>query len=76
VGGTWKLPQGELTLKQDFQMVSGTLKNGATSETITNGRIRGDQISFDAGATHYTGKIAGNTMEGTVTGGGAWKATR
>src|SRR5918996_72513 len=26
--GTWKLPNGELTLKQTFQMISGTLKSG------------------------------------------------
>src|ERR1700758_591024 len=29
VEGTWKLPQGELTLKQTYQMLTGTLKNGA-----------------------------------------------
>src|SRR5499433_4112472 len=28
VSGTWKLPQGELSFKQTFQMISGTLKNG------------------------------------------------
>ena len=28
VGGTWQLPQGELALKQTFQMISGTLKSG------------------------------------------------
>src|ERR671919_591565 len=33
VNGNWRLPQGTLTLKQDFQMVSGTL--GTTP--ITNG---------------------------------------
>ena len=76
VDGAWKLPQGELTLKQNFQMVSGTLKSNATSTTISNGRIRGDQITFDAGGTHYQGKINGNTMEGTITSGASWRATR
>src|ERR687897_3047336 len=28
VDGTWKLPNGELMLKQSFQMISGTLKSG------------------------------------------------
>ena len=28
VGGTWNLSQGELTLKQTFQMISGTLRSG------------------------------------------------
>src|ERR687891_292097 len=29
VQGTWQIPQGELALKQEFQMISGTLKNGS-----------------------------------------------
>src|ERR1700757_4370926 len=28
VEGTWKLPQGELALKQSYQTISGTLKSG------------------------------------------------
>src|SRR6476620_564600 len=45
VAGTWKLPQGELTIKQTFQMISGTLKNG-TVVTPINGKLNGSQISF------------------------------
>jgi hypothetical protein len=78
VGGTWQLPQGELTLKQTFQMLSGTLKSGNVSTPITNGRLRGDQISFTAGGAQYTGRVSGNAMEGTVKGGSdsKWRATR
>ena len=67
VEGNWKLAQGELTLKQTFQMISGTLKNGAASSQIT-GKLSGDQISFTAGAAQYTGRVSGNSME--VSGGG------
>ncbi len=74
--GTWKLPQGELTLKQTFQMVSGTLKNGSNTQSITNGKLNADQISFTAGGTDYTGRINGNVMEGSTKSGGNWKATR
>src|ERR671922_2663173 len=42
VEGTWKLPQGELTLKQNFQMISGTLKSGNNNAQITNGKVNGD----------------------------------
>src|SRR6266581_7086212 len=56
VGGTWKLPQGELTIKQTFQMISGTLKNG-TVVTPINGKLNGSQISFAAGGTQYTGQV-------------------
>ena len=71
VEGTWKLPQGELTLKQTYQMISGALKSAANSTPITNGKLNGDQISFTAGGTQYTGRVNGNTIDG-----GSWKATR
>ncbi len=78
VEGTWALPQGELTLKQDFQMISGTLKSGDNAMPITNGRLRGDQISFTAGGAQYAGRVNGATIEGTTSGGsnGNWRATR
>jgi SAM-dependent methyltransferase len=79
VEGSWKLPQGELTLKQNFQVVSGTLGSGDDAAAVTNCRLRGDQISFTAGGSEYTGKVRGDTMEGTVRSGGAtapWSASR
>src|SRR5713226_2788900 len=79
VGGVWKLPQGELTLKQNFQMISGTLKSGGNTMPITNGRLRGDQISFSTGGAQYTGRVNGNAIDGTVKSGGSnskWSATR
>jgi hypothetical protein len=72
--GTWKLPQGELTIKQSFQMITGTLKS-ANVTTPVNGKLNGDQISFSAGSASYTGRVNGNAMEGTV-GGNKWSATR
>ena len=78
VGGTWNLSQGELTLKQTFQMISGTLKSGNNAAQITNGKLNGDQITFTAGGAQYTGHVNGNSIEGTVKGGsnGKWRATR
>jgi len=67
VEGVWRLPQGKLTLKQNFQMVSGALETGSNSTPIEDGRLNGDQISFSAGASHYDGRVNGKTMEGTVT---------
>jgi hypothetical protein len=75
VGGTWKVPQGELTLKQTFQMISGTLKTANVTAPIS-GKLNGDQITFTAGEAQYVGRVAGNTMEGTLKSGGSWKATR
>ena len=77
VEGTWQLPQGELTLKQLFQMVAGTFKTGGNALTVS-GKLRGDQISFTAGSAEYTGRVNGNTIQGTVKGSssGSWSATR
>ena len=78
VEGAWQLAQGELTLKQSFQMIAGTLRTGGNTLTIANGRLRGDQISFSAGGAEYTGRVNGNTIQGTVNGSssGSWNATR
>jgi SAM-dependent methyltransferase len=76
VEGSWQLAQGALTLKQSFQMISGTLKTGNNSTPIANGKLNGDQITFNAGGTLYTGRVSGNVMEGSVSTGGSWKATR
>jgi hypothetical protein len=78
VAGTWRMPQGEIELTQKFQVVTGALKNGTTSTPITAATLRGDQIAFTAGNVQYTGKVAGNTIEGTMSGGatGSWRATK
>ena len=77
VGGTWKLPQGDLNLKQTFQMISGTLRNGNVT-TPVSGKLTGDQISFTAGGAQYTGRVNGNTIDGTIKGGNEdkWSAQR
>jgi hypothetical protein len=74
VEGTWHLAQGDLTLSQQFQMLTGTL--GSTP--ISNARMRGNEISFTAGGAQYTGQVKGTTMQGTVKGGsgGSWTATK
>jgi SAM-dependent methyltransferase len=72
--GTWTLPQGELAIKQTFQMISGTLKSGSAVTPI-NGKLTGEQISFTAGNVSYTGRVNGDTMEGRA-GGAKWSATR
>jgi SAM-dependent methyltransferase len=80
-GGAWKLPEGDLAIRQEFQMVSGTLKSGGDLKPVV-GKLRGDQITFQVAGnarTEYTGRVSGNTMEGTLNSGGtasAWRATR
>lgn len=79
VEGTWKLPQGELALKQKYQMLSGELKSGKNRVPVTDGRLTGAQISFKIGDSRYTGTVSGATMEGTVQSGkesAKWSAKR
>ena len=78
VEGSWTLPDGELTLKQSFQMITGTLRAGGR-ETPVKGRLNGDQLSFKAGDVQYNGQVTGNAIKGTVKAGGGttdWSATR
>jgi hypothetical protein len=75
VAGTWRVGSNDLTLTQDFQMISGTL--GTTP--ITGGRLNGEQITFKAGDTEYSGRVTGDRIEGTATANGKpqkWSATR
>ncbi|HET7364596.1 MAG TPA: class I SAM-dependent methyltransferase [Burkholderiales bacterium] len=62
VAGQYKLPQGELTLKQSFQMLSGTLTNGERTVPI-KGRVRGEEIVFTAGGKEYHGRYNGKQVE-------------
>ena len=74
--GTWTLPQGELTLKQEFQMLSGSLQG----QPIANGRMRGERIQFtSATGAQIEGRVVGDTMTGTMAVGGTttpFKAVR
>jgi hypothetical protein len=86
VEGAWRLDQGQLDrgqldLTQRFQKLTGGVRGagGGSPQPIADGKLRGDQISFTVGTSQYTGRVNGNTMEGSVTAAGAkntWKATR
>src|SRR5688572_6356556 len=76
VEGTWQLGGGELILKQTYQMISGSLRSGGKTVQIANGKLKGDQIMFNAGGSVYTGRVNGNGMEGTISSGGNWQASR
>ena len=51
--GSWQLGSNQLTLTQKFQTLNGTLGPNA----LTNGRLTGDQVTFSAGGTTYTGTV-------------------
>ena len=63
VAGTWKTPQGELTITQTFQNVTGTMTVDGKPVNVT-GKLRGDQIMLTAGTTQLIGKVNGDRIEG------------
>ena len=62
VAGTYALPQGELTLKQNFQMLSGTLRTEGKTFAL-EGRVRGEEVAFKAGGREYRGRLNGGQLE-------------
>ena len=79
VEGAWQLPDGEVTFKQDFQMLSGGLTRKDGSKASLEGRLRGEQIRFTIDGAEYEGRVNGSVIDGTVSKGAsksAWKATR
>ena len=80
VAGTWQVPGGELSLSQEFQMLSGSLTVNGNAVTISQGKMKGEEITFAAAGTTYTGRVAGDRITGTATTGAgtkqAWTATR
>ena len=62
VGGTWKTQHGDVTFKQQFQMLTGTLRAGGKTLAL-EGRVRGEDITFTAGGKEYLGKVNGKRLE-------------
>jgi hypothetical protein len=71
------MPDGALTLVQEFQYVVGTYETNGISLQVENGRLRGDEISFSVNKVEYTGRVEGDTMEGVAKGRESrpWRAT-
>ncbi len=79
VAGSWRMPEGDLTLVQDFQRLTGTFDIDGISVPIENGRLNGAEIRFSVNYVEYAGRIDGDTMEGIAKGrttSTAWRGTR
>ena len=78
VAGVWRLGDSELSIDQKYQTVTGKLTTGNVIAPV-KGRLDGDRIAFTAAGTEYTGRVAGDTIEGIARpsdAGTAWKAVR
>ena len=83
VEGTWTWQAGagnaELTLKQNFQKIQGSLKMDGKETPLQNAKLEGDRISFSASARQFTGRVNGNAINGTIKSGSGsekWSASR
>lgn len=76
VAGIWVVDGKTLNLKQTYQMLEGTLGNGAAAPPISNARLEGGRIRFSIGADQYVGEVSGGKMQGTINGSRPWQATR
>jgi len=62
LGGTHKVPQGELVLKQHFQMLTGSLTTEGKTFAL-EGRVHGEEFAFSAGGREYRGKANGKNLD-------------
>ncbi len=62
VAGTYKTPQGEFTLNQDFQMLKGVLKAGGRTQPV-EGKVLGEEITITTGAKTWHGRKKGAALE-------------
>lgn len=69
--GHWRMQGGDLQLEQKFQMISGSYTRNGSTAKISNGRLRGEDITFKVGSQTYRGKVNGDTMVGA-----GWSATK
>jgi hypothetical protein len=91
VAGIWRWSAGgagarevQVTLKQIYQQVQGTVLRDGKAVPLGNVKLEGDHIAFsvpETASTHreYSGRVSGNAIEGVVKGASEeakWSATR
>lgn len=66
VAGSWKTPEGDLTLAQEYQMVTGTFVRPNGQKIDVKGRLRGEEITLAGsnGQQEFVGRVNGNRIEG------------
>ncbi|MGE4334774.1 MAG: cyclopropane-fatty-acyl-phospholipid synthase family protein [Pigmentiphaga sp.] len=76
VGGVWQVAGSDpfvLELEQNFQRLEGAAIRGDERIELTDGRVRGDQITFTIDGNTYQGRIGNEAISGDD---GTWHALR
>jgi SAM-dependent methyltransferase len=87
VAGVWqwtvnngaKADRYELTLRQEFQKVTGTLAVNGKEEALSALRLAGDRMEFESAQRRFSAQVADGTMNGLLSEEAhdyAWTATR
>ncbi len=62
VAGSYDIPQGRLVLKQEFQMLSGTLTSEGKTFAL-QGKVKGEEVTFAAAGREFKGRMTGKRLE-------------
>ena len=62
VAGAYDIPLGRLVLKQEFQMLSGTLTSEGKTFAL-QGKVNGEEITFAAAGREFRGRKNGKQLE-------------
>ena len=65
IAGTWTTTRGELELRQEFQMVAGTLTKDGQVTKVT-GRLRGRDLTITADGETVRGAVTDNRIDGPL----------
>jgi hypothetical protein len=80
VEGRWTVQRGEkkftVDLKQKYQQFEGTAQVDNKTVPVTNGRLRGKDITFDIQVDNQHGTFRGEVDGDTLKGAGGWQAKR
>ena len=66
IAGQWTTTRGELTLRQEFQVVAGTLTTGG-QVTAVSGRLRGRDLTLTVNGDTLGGTVDGDRIDGPLT---------
>jgi hypothetical protein len=65
IAGTWRTQNGaEVTLTQQYQMVTGSGKTPQGQAISVTGRLRGNDVTLSTGQQELKGVVKGNVIEG------------
>jgi precorrin-6B methylase 2 len=68
IAGKWRTQNGaEVTLTQEYQIVTGTARTPDGQTVAINGRLRGNDVTLSGAKQDFKGRVNGGVIEGTQT---------